>query len=151
MDPLSIASAASGLVVVCTKCSVLLYKYMDDIKTVDSTVGLFCTEIDSLARVLDAISTGFDHPPTAAAIAASQSYHGGALWINVTKLLEKCGTAMSRLKKILQRLENTRGGILRRPIKQIKFSMKSADIVILRQQVQSHNIMMQIALQSISV
>lgn len=148
MDPLSIASAASGLVVVCTKCSVLLYKYIEDVKSIDSTVGLFCSEIDSLAQVLDAISTSFNHPPTIAAIAASQNNHGRAFWINVAKLLEKCGTAMSRLRNILQRLENTRGGILRRPIKQIKFSMKSADIVILRQQV---NLMMQIALQSISV
>ena len=152
MDPLSIIASSTSLAALCLKCSTLLYEYINDTKNVDATVSTFCSEIDSLAQVLDSIKTNFRHPRTVAVIQAAQDEYDGRLWSNIGKLLDRCKISMVRLEKILGGLnKSTGGGLLRKPIKQLRFSMKSDEIVMLRQQVQSHNLMMQITLQSISM
>ena len=58
---------------------------------------------------------------------------------------------METLKEIISRLNRDTGGILRKPIKQLRLRFQNDDIIALRGQIQSHSLMMQITLQSISM
>lgn len=151
MDPLSIAAAAAGLATLCVQCSTSLYHFYESTQKVDANVTGFYDEVDSLARVLDALSTTFKHPRTLAVINSAHQQYDGKLWTNVGELLERCRRSMETLRGILQRLNRDTGGILKKPIKQLRLRLQSDDITSLRGKIQSHNIMMQITLQSISM
>ena len=77
MDPFSIAAGSAGLATLCVQCSTFLYQFYESTQKVDADVTAFCDEVDTLAQVLDALSTTFKHPRTLAIIkAAHQEYDG---------------------------------------------------------------------------
>lgn len=151
MDPFSIAAGSAALAALCVQCSTSLYDFYGSTQKVDASVTAFCEEVDSLAQVLDALSTTFKYPRTLAVIKSAHQEYDGKLWANVDKLLGRCRRSMETLKEILSKLNRDTGGILRKPMKQLRLRLQSADIVALRGQIQSHNLMMQITLQSISM
>ena len=151
MDPFSIAAGSAGLVTLCVQCSTCLYEVYKGTEQVDANVTTFCNEIDNLAQTLDALSTNFKHPRTLAVIKAAHQSYDGKLWANVGRLLQSCRRTMETFKIIIQKLNRDTGGILRKPIKQLRLRLQSDEITALRGQIQSHSLMMQITLQSISM
>ena len=154
MDPFSIAAGSASLATLCVQCSSFLYSFYEGTRKVDATILDFSDELHQLAQVLDALSTNFKHPRTLAVIHSAQRECDDKLWRNVDQLLRKCRGSMEMLKAIVERLNRDTGGMggfLRRPIKQLRLRLQNDDIVALRGQIQSHHLMMQITLQSISM
>ena len=151
MDPLSIAAGATGLATLCFQCSKAMYQLYDSTQMVDVNITSFCDEVDTLARVLGDLSNSFDHPRILAVVESARQEYDGRLWANVDTLISKCRRSMESLNVILQKINKDSGSVFNKPIKQFRLRFRTDDIIRLRGQIQSHKLMMQITLQSISM
>jgi hypothetical protein len=151
MDPLSIAAASAGLAVTCVKITGVLYTWIDDARNVDATVSGFCEEILALSRTLEALSAAWKQNPS---IEAAQAAGDGHLWRSVKMTLDDCKATLGKLDK---KLDEVRGSnslgmrIFGRVNRQIRLSLRAADVAVYRQRVQYYSGAMQLALQMISV
>jgi len=134
-----------------SQLSASLYSFIDDARSVDTTVTGLCDELLGLSRVLDAISKSWKQNTL---ITIAQTDPDGDLWVSVKSSLDDC---KSTLEKFKQKLDEVNGnsflgrGFLRRPTKQIKLNMMMTAITAFRNQVNSYNSGMQSALQMINV
>jgi hypothetical protein len=120
-----------------------------DSHNIDTNVKALCEEVTNLSRIADAISKSWKQDTL---IAAAETGPHGNLWASVKAALEDCqGTLEQLLQKLneVQKSNFVGRGILRRPVKNIKFNMRSKDILIFQQRVHSHSIAMQGGLQMI--
>lgn len=150
MDPLSIATGSASLVVLCVQVSATLYTWIDDTRQVDTNVAALCEEILALSRVLDAISKTWKRNPQ---IASAQT-DDGTLWISVKASIDDCKATLEKLNLMLDDVQKgsfVGRGFLRKPAKQIKFSLKTKDISVYQQRMQSYNSAMQSALHMINL
>ena len=151
MDPLSIAASATGLATACVKLSKVLYIWVDETRSVDTNVSGFGDEILSLSRVLDAVGKSIKENPV---INAPGSDGNRELWSNLKITLDDCRTTLNKLNEILAEVQSAAPfglSMLRRPVKQIKLSLKMKDIEVYRQRIQHFNGAMQLPLQMINV
>jgi hypothetical protein len=129
----------------------VIFTFVDDTRTVDSSVSDLLQEILGLSRVSEAISqTWTQHPMIAAAEASSN----GNLWASVKISIDDCKNTLEKLDAKLDEVQ-TAGflgrGLLRKPSKLVKLNMRMKDILLFRQQVHSYNSAMQSALQMINM
>lgn len=151
MDPLSIATGSASLVVMCVQVSATLYSWIDETRQVDTNVAALCEEILALSRVLDSISKTWKRNPQ---IANAQTDPDGTLWVSVKASIDDCKATLEKMSLMLDDVQKggfVGRGFLRRPTKQIKFSLKTKDISVYKQRVQSYNSAMQSALHMINL
>ena len=151
MDPLSIAASATALAASCAKVSAVLYTWVDETRNVDTNVSGFCEEVLSLSRILDAIGKSIKENPI---INGPGSDQDNELWSNFKVTLDDCQATLDKLNDKLEDVQNATPfgfGILRRPVKQIRLSLKMKEIEVYRQRIQHYNGAMQLPLQMINM
>ncbi|KAH7242647.1 hypothetical protein BKA59DRAFT_481149 [Fusarium tricinctum] len=151
MDPLSIASGAAGLAISCATIVKTLYTWIDDTIDVDENVSNLFEEISSLSRALESIRSASVRVPQAI---LAEIDPGNGLWSTISATFIDMKTTFNRLNQLMAELEKTSffsRGFLRKPTKQIRFSLRSKDISIHRDRIKSYNTAMTSALQMINV
>jgi hypothetical protein len=151
MDPLSIASGAAGLAISCATIVKTLYTWIDDTVDVDENVSNLFEEVSILSRVLDSVSNASGRVPQAV---VAEIDPGNALWGSISATLDDIKNTFNKLNQLMAELEKTSlfsRGFLRKPTKQIKFSLRSKDITIYKDRIKSYNTAMTSAFQMINV
>ncbi|TVY62683.1 Heat shock 70 kDa protein 12B [Fusarium oxysporum f. sp. cubense] len=152
MDPVSIAAGAAGLAVSCATIVKTIYCWIDDTVDIDDNVSSLCDEITTLSRVLDSISNASVQVPVAV-IAEIDPDNG--LWGSLRTTLDDVKATFKKLNQLLAELEKSSSfvsrGFLRRPNKQITFSLRSKEITTYKDRIKSYNTAMTSALQMINV
>ncbi|KAG9501613.1 hypothetical protein J7337_007304 [Fusarium musae] len=151
MDPLSIASGAAGLAISCATIGKTLYTWIEDTVEVDENVSNLLEEVSILSRVLDSVSNASGRVPQAV---VAEIDPGNALWGSISATLDDIKNTFNKLNQLMAELEKTNRfsrGILRKPTKQIKFSLRSKDITIYKARIKSYNTAMTSAFQMINV
>jgi hypothetical protein len=151
MDPLSIASGAAGLATGCAAIVQTLYTWIDDTIAVDENVAGLCEEVKALARALDSVSNASKQAPR---VVIAEIDPDGGLWETVRATLGDIQGTLDKLNQLLAEVQKNSvfsRGFLRRPTKQIKFSMKLKDITTFKDRIKSYNTAMNSALQMINV
>ncbi|KAL5609554.1 hypothetical protein FOVSG1_004235 [Fusarium oxysporum f. sp. vasinfectum] len=124
MDPLSIASGAAGLAISCATIVKTLYTWIDDTVDVDENVSNLFEEVSILSRVLDSVSNASGRVPQAV---VAEIDPGNALWGSISATLDDIKNTFNKLNQLMAELEKTSlfsRGFLRKPTKQIKFSLR---------------------------
>ncbi|KIL83750.1 hypothetical protein FAVG1_13026 [Fusarium avenaceum] len=151
MDPLSIATGAAGLAISCATIVKTLYTWIDDTIDVDENVSNLFEEISSLSRALESIRSASVRVPQAI---LDEIDPGNGLWSTIGATFIDMKTTFNRLNQLMAELEKTSffsRGFLRKPTKQIRFSLRSKDISTHRDRIKSYNTAMISALQMINV
>lgn len=151
MDPLSIASGAAGLAISCATIVKTLYTWIDDTVDVDENVSNLLEEVTILSRVLDSVSNASGRVPQAI---VAEIDPGNALWGSISATLDDIQNTFDKLKQLMAELEKTNRlsrGFLRKPTKQIKFSLRSKDITIYKDRIKSYNTAMTSAFQMLNM
>ncbi|RKK86208.1 hypothetical protein BFJ69_g1161 [Fusarium oxysporum] len=151
MDPLSIASGAAGLAISCATIIKTLYTWIDDTVDVDENVSNLFEEVSILSRVLDSVSNASGRVSQAV---VAEIDPGNALWGSISVTLDDIKNTFNKLNQLMAELEKTSlfsRGFLRKPTKQIKFSLRSKDITIYKDRIKSYNTAMTSAFQMINV
>ncbi|KAF4953083.1 hypothetical protein FGADI_6233 [Fusarium gaditjirri] len=151
MDPLSIASGAAGLAISCATIVKTLYTWIDDTVDVDENVSNLLEEVSILSRVLDSVSNASGRVPQ---VVVAEIDPGNALWGSISATLDDIKNTFNKLNQLMAELEKTNRfsrGFLRKPTKQIKFSLRSKDITLYKDRIKSYNTAMTSAFQMINV
>ncbi|KAG4269205.1 hypothetical protein FPRO04_12194 [Fusarium proliferatum] len=151
MDPLSIASGAAGLAISCATIVKTLYTWIDDTVDVDENVSNLLEEVSILSRVLDSVSNASGRVPQAI---VAEIDPGNAFWSSISATLDDIQNTFDKLKQLMAELEKTNRfsrGFLRKPTKQIKFSLRSKDITIYKDRIKSYNTAMTSAFQMLNI
>ncbi|KAF5571386.1 hypothetical protein FPHYL_503 [Fusarium phyllophilum] len=151
MDPLSIASGAAGLAISCATILKTLYTWIEDTVEVDENVSNLLEEVSILSRVLDSVSNASGRVPQAV---VAEIDPGNALWGSISATLDDIKNTFNKLNQLMNELEKTNRfnrGFLRKPTKQIKFSLRSKNITIYKDRIKSYNTAMTSAFQMINV
>jgi len=151
MDPISIGTAAAGLVRICVKLSGQLFNFVSRVRTVDESIKTLQFEIDSLSSALSSIKLSFDDPLLAEAIVNTQARHEKRHWQNVRQSLDHCLNTLTRLEGILDDVESCEGQFLVSARRRVRMDMKSAEMVLLKEQIASCRRTLQLSLQLITV
>jgi hypothetical protein len=141
IDPLSLASTASNL----AKSFADVALYIAKITKVDKAIETLQKEIDSLSKILAGIHAHIPSVGSYAITSRTDSKH----WENVSQAMEDCKDTLSRLNKIVEDVNKTKGGIFRKGLLQFKMDSKSADIALLQREVSSCRQVMDMSLQII--
>ena len=145
MDLLSIASAAAAITVSCVKLGTLLYCWIEEIRDVDGTLKVFMAEVNALSAVLDAVKSWSQD---AVVTDSAQRQDSKAFWV-VQKTLEDCSTVIDQLDRLLADIQTKRR--LGQLATHFVLNLKSDNIALIRQQIQSYTTVLQMAIQVINV
>jgi hypothetical protein len=129
----------------------VIYTFVEDARTVDSSVSDLLQEILGLSRVSEAISQTWTQNSMIVKAATSSN---GNLWASVKASIEDCKNTLGKLDAKIEEVNTSgflRRSLLRKPTKLIKLNMKMKDILQFKEQVHSYNNAMQSALQMITV
>ncbi|KAK3381886.1 hypothetical protein B0H63DRAFT_376962, partial [Podospora didyma] len=153
MDPLSIAAGAAGLTTGCATIVRTIYTLIDDTVDVDENVSGLCDEVAALSRVLESVSQASISAPR---VVIAEVDPDESLWITVKATLGDIKTTLDKLNQLLAEIQKASTsvfsrGFLRKPTKQLRFSMRLKDITIHRDRIKSYNTAMTSALQMINV
>ncbi|RYC79538.1 hypothetical protein BFJ63_vAg17574 [Fusarium oxysporum f. sp. narcissi] len=152
MDPVSIAAGAAGLAVSCATIVKTLYGWIDDTVDIDENVSSLCTEVTTLSRVLNSISNRSVQVPR---VAIAEIDPDNGLWGSLRATLDDVKRTFEKLDQLLAELEKSScffsRGFLRRPSKQIRFSLRSKEITIYKDRIKSYNTAMTSALQMLNI
>jgi chromosome segregation ATPase len=151
MDPLSITVASGSLARLCTQLSASLYTFVSEARCVDKTVQAFQDEIEDLSKVLNSINTSFNDPTYKEAALKATTEHERLHWENLRKSMNDCQWTLESLVNALKRVKKEDSGFFRRPRKQIRLNMTSAEIVRLQKQIQSYKNTMELSLHMITL
>ncbi|KAF5576951.1 hypothetical protein FPANT_10684 [Fusarium pseudoanthophilum] len=118
---------------------------------VDENVSNLFEEVSILSRVLDSVSNASSRVPQAV---VAEIDPGNALWGSISATLDDIKNTFNKLNQLMTELEKTNRfsrGFLRKPTKQIKFSLRSKDITVYKDRIKSYNTAMTGAFQMINV
>jgi hypothetical protein len=145
MDPLSITVATIGLATFCGQAINTLSVFAGQSSNVDFTIKTFTDEVSNLDRVLKSITIS-SKDRSIVSLAAGTG-HEAQHWRDVLTRLGDCQSCMTRLVTILEKLESDDGNIFKRTKRQLRLSIESGEIAVLRRQIFSFTQTMQISLQ----
>jgi hypothetical protein len=152
MDPLSIAAGAAGLASGCGAIIETIYTWIDDTVDVDENVAGLYEEVSALARVLNSVSNASISAPR---VVIAEIDPDESLWITVKATLGDIRSTLDKLNQLVADVQKSSGvfsrGFLRKPTKQLKFSMRLKDITMYKDRIKSYNTAMTGALQMINV
>ena len=151
MDPISIISTVGAVSHVVYQVSTTLYTFIQATKNVDQSVKSLYAEIDGLHRVLDAISSSLTDPMIRSTTAATQD--NCKLWSSFDGSLSDCRETAQALDNILKSVKEagTRRNLFKLSIRQMKLNLNEYDIKNIRSQIHTHNMNLQMVLQTINV
>jgi tRNA threonylcarbamoyladenosine modification (KEOPS) complex Pcc1 subunit len=113
---------------------------------VDGTLKVFRTEVNALSTVLDAVKSWSQD---AVVTDSAQRQDSKAFWDLIQRTLEDCSTVIGQLDRHLADIQNKRR--LGQLITNFVLNLKSDDIALIRQQIQSYTTVLQMAMQVINV
>lgn len=145
MDLLSIVSAAAAITVSCVKLGTLLYCWIDEIRDVDGTLKVFLAEVNALSAVLDAVKSWSQN----AVMTDSAQRQNSKAFDLVQTTLKDCRTVIDELGRLLEDIQTKR--MLRQLATHFVLNLKSDNIALIRQQIQSYTTVLQMAMQVINV
>ncbi|KAK2684677.1 hypothetical protein QWA68_016562 [Fusarium oxysporum] len=152
MDPVSIAAGAAGLTVSCGTIVKTLYGWIHDTVDVDENISSLCDEVTTLSRVLESISNTSVQAPVAVTVEIDPD---NGLWGSLRTTLDDVKGTFEKLNQLLAELEKSSSffsrGFLRKPRKQIRFSLRSKEITIYKERIKSYNTAMTSALQMLNI
>jgi Fungal N-terminal domain of STAND proteins len=150
MDPLTIVASVAATSRVVTTISKTLFRFIRDTKQVDRTVDALLGEVNDLKRVISAIENVIQQPATQAVIQQDRECNLGN---SVDDSLVECRTTLESLDRILQgiKVKKRSQSPFWQAVKQIKVNWNSEELGVLRGQMHSHCLSMQLALQTITV
>ncbi|KAF4451643.1 hypothetical protein F53441_5322 [Fusarium austroafricanum] len=122
-----------------------------DTVDVDENVSNLLEEVSILSRVLNSISNTSVRVPQAVVVEIDP---GNGLWDSISATLEDIKSTFNKLNQLMAELEKTSifsRGFLRKPTKQIKFSLRSRDITVYKDRIKSYNTAMTSAFQMINI
>ncbi|KAF5648451.1 uncharacterized protein FTJAE_1284 [Fusarium tjaetaba] len=118
---------------------------------VDENISNLFEEVSILSRVLDSVSNASGRVPQAV---VAEIDPDNALWGSISATLDDINNTFNKLNQLMAELEKTNRfnrRFLRKPTKQIKFSLRSKDITIYKDRIKSYNTAMTGAFQMINV
>jgi hypothetical protein len=145
MDPLSITAATIGLATFCGQAINILLKFAGNSSNIEFTIQTFADEVCNLDRVLKSI-TASSKDRSILSLAAGTG-HEAQHWRDVLTSLGECRSCITRLVTILEKLEGDNGNVLKRTRRQLRLSIESGEIAVLRRQILAFTQTMQISLQ----
>jgi len=155
MDPLSIAAGAAGLAGFAIQASNLIYQYVSDVKSADSTLSLLYSEVKALQSGLENVDSTFRSREVVRYYksAANDRLQSAQLLSNVRPLLTDCESTLAKLNDVLGSIEGSgsKRGIFRKPVQAFKLNSKSDDINLIRHQIRSYSGAMQMTLQMVGM
>ena len=151
MDPISIITTVGAVSHAVYQVSTTLYTFIQATKNVDQSVKSLYAEVDGLYRVLDAISSSLKDPTIRSTTATAQD--SSKLWSSFDGSLSDCRETALALDDILKSVKgvSTRRNIFKLSIRQMKLNLNEDDIKNIRSQIHTHNMNLQMALQTINV
>lgn len=142
MDPLSAAASAASLAQLCgTIVSAL--KFIRDASNVDSAVHGLRVEIGTLGDVLSHVAETFGASPMQTSF---QHKHE----TDIRQLLDQCHKTLKALNQIISSLEGTKG-FAPKLSKQIKLNKVTQHITILKANIHSCTVMLQVSLMTLDM
>lgn len=151
MDPLSIAAATGSIILSCGQITFILTQWIGRLKTIDDRIQTFINEIQSLSATHDALQKTLQQPAMVAAARSAEQNAGAGLWKQVQRSLNDCKATIEQLKKVLNDINSSSGGLFRRPVQTFKESLLSGDVAGLRQRLVLFNSTLALPLQMINV
>lgn len=146
-DPLSIAASAVTLVQLCTYVAKSTYKFAQETKHIEESVGVLGEEIEALKKILVGIAQTFSNPIIATNL---ESGVGKQHFLHVKMSLEDCKSTLERLDQIVQQVDAIDGRFFRLVKKRLKMYSKSEEIRSLQKRVEFIRKTMNISLQMIT-
>ena len=148
MDPLSIATASSALIHLCTKTSGSLNSLASKTSNAEPSIKELAVEITFLSQILSSIHRNFNDRSLAAAALGPQTGNQEH-WRNVQRLMEDCN---GTLKGLEGKLENVgRPNERLSPRKRIPIKLASGEVVSIKQQIEAYCEAMQLSLHLMTV
>lgn len=151
MDPLSVAASVTALGTMVLQLSSSLYVFVDATRKVDNTVNALYAEVNGLIQILNTIGAVLRTPTLAAQGASGTTDDTRGLWQAVYGSLTDCRDAVENLEKTLQSVKMKGQNVVQQMIRQFRLTLKEDDINALRSQFKTHNMALQIALQTINL
>ena len=152
MDPLSIGTAASSLVLAIYKSSQYIHEFVNNAKGVDSRVEQLATGIDSLLSILHAIKAVFDSSIAQAALkgATDVTTLMGSVQISIDDCMATAQEIQQIFANICREKSDSRS-FLAKAMRQLRLNSKSDALDTLNSRVTAHKANMQLSLQTINV
>jgi hypothetical protein len=152
MDPITIAVAAAGIAQHCIRISSMLYSFIRSGNNIDTTVTVLNNEVESLRRILEAISDSCRLPAiTEVSLNEDQRAH----WSNLRETMVDCETTLETLETRILSVRSNRATLGHRfgkyISKRIKWESISQELFLLRQQVSAYRETMGLSLQWITL
>jgi len=151
MDPISIGTAATGLIHICANLTGRLFTFLSRARTVDESIQTLRFEIESLSQSLISLRSSFDDPLIAEAIVNTQARHERQHWQNVRQSLVHCSRILTRFEEMLENVESCEGHFLINVRRQIRMDMRSREMVLFKEQITSCRRTLHLSLQLITV
>ena len=145
IDPITIATAASGLATACGK----LFTLINNLFLVDESVRVLIIEIESLSTVLIAIGNTFNDPAQAGDALSSQTAQRH--WQNVQRMLENCRETLREFQWIVDNISRSDSRTLRRPAKLISLASRSPQLALIQQKLAAYREMLNMSLQMVTL
>jgi hypothetical protein len=151
MDPLSIATGAAALSKTAYSLVKALHSGIEAVKSVDANLGVFAGEVSALAEALHLVDCAFQDPRLSELDTQDEKYTSTVLK-SLRKILTDCEDTLVKLDAIINEAsKGFRKTLLRRTVTAIKLNFKSANIVLVRQQIQTYSTAMQMTLSMLNI
>jgi hypothetical protein len=151
MNPVTIVSASAGLLRLCANIGAQIFTFIRKARTVDDAIVTLRLEVDSLSQAISSIKQSFDDPLLTATVLNSQARHERRHWQNVQRAMTDGERTLNRLNTILESVTQCEGQFLVNATRQIRLDTKSGEILLLKEQIASCRMMLQLSLQLITV
>ena len=134
MDPLSIASSISSLVLVGGKCVIELTKWVGEVKEISQKINGFCAEITTLTDVLSSIESITQTYTKTNAFLSGPGHSQVMLWSKINQVLSDVKAELSRLDRIISRFSKA-PSLFGKVKSQFKMSFEEGAIALARSRI----------------
>ncbi|MCJ1251851.1 Proteoglycan-4 [Trapelia coarctata] len=154
MDPASILTIAHGAFTITSQIILTLYAFSEDLKNLDDGIKC-CTdeEVESLRRILLAITTSLNDPQLSLAAVSAGRYGNKDMWAAIYGSVEDCRLYLEKLRAELGNIRQgkAKDSFFRQAIRTVEMRLNKNQINQLRSHVRSHQLSLNTALQMLNV
>ena len=153
MDPVSILTITQTACIISFQIITTLSTFVTGVKDLDERFKGFTDEVESLRRVLVAVTTTLNDPQLRLAELSTGKYANQDMWEAIYGSVEDCRLYLEKLRSELSgiRKKKGEGNIVRQAIRALELRLNKDDINNLRSQVHSHQLGLNTALQMLNV
>ena len=154
MDPISIATGSLALAKTAFRIAVALHSGFEAVNSANTTLQVFHGEVTALANSLDLVGKTCEAPRIKDL--GEESLHSDGLLANVLRslegLLSDCKDTLARLDAIVQQAKSKSSiSIFRRSSTALKLNLNSANLALVRQQIQTYISAMQMTISMLNM